>query len=81
MTWMNNIHRQSASYCFEQKNLNATVSCFSDGISSITCFLFVMQAAGRHESLTAMNMERKAKLKQEYQREGEAAIALTEKAQ
>lgn len=40
-----------------------------------------MQAAGRHESLTSVNMEKKARWKEELQREKEAALALSEKAQ
>lgn len=39
------------------------------------------QAAGRHESLTSVNMEKKARWKEEVQREKEAALALSEKAQ
>ncbi|XP_071341247.1 protein FAM162B [Trachinotus anak] len=48
------------------------------------CLLMVIlgkRAAGRHESLTAINMERKAKWRQESQKEGEAAVVLSEKAQ
>ncbi|KAG7224907.1 hypothetical protein INR49_014823 [Caranx melampygus] len=53
-------------------------------VTVAACLVMVIlgkRAAGRHESLTAINMEKKAKLKQEFQREAEAAIALTEKAQ
>lgn len=41
----------------------------------------VWQAAGRHESLTGQNMEKKARWKEELQREKEAAVTLSEKAQ
>lgn len=39
------------------------------------------KAAGRHESLTAQNMERKARWREEARKEREAAAALSEKAQ
>ncbi|KAM6970932.1 protein FAM162B [Tautogolabrus adspersus] len=39
------------------------------------------RAAGRHESLTGQNMEKKARWKEELQKEKEAALALSEKAQ
>ncbi|XP_037133396.1 protein FAM162B isoform X1 [Syngnathus acus] len=48
------------------------------------CLLMVLlgkQAAGRNESLTGQNMERKAKWKEELQREQESTIALPDKAQ
>uniref|UniRef100_A0A3Q3WKE5 Family with sequence similarity 162 member A n=1 Tax=Mola mola TaxID=94237 RepID=A0A3Q3WKE5_MOLML len=48
------------------------------------CLLMVFlgkRAAGRHESLTGQNMERKAKWKEELQNQKEAAVALSEKAQ
>lgn len=48
------------------------------------CFLMVYlgkRAAGRNESLTGQNMEKKARWREELQREKEAAIALSEKAQ
>lgn len=47
------------------------------------CFvsLYLWQAAGRHESLIGQNMEKKARWKEELQKEKEAALALPEKAQ
>ncbi|XP_034415730.1 protein FAM162B [Cyclopterus lumpus] len=48
------------------------------------CLLMVFQgkkAVGRHESLTSQNLEKKARWREELQREKEAAIALSEKAQ
>jgi len=48
------------------------------------CLLMVVlgkRAAGRHESLTGQNMEKKAKWREELQREREAAAALSGKAQ
>ncbi|XP_061522934.1 protein FAM162B isoform X1 [Phycodurus eques] len=48
------------------------------------CLLMVLlgkRAAGRNESLTGQNMERKAKWKEELQREQEGAVALPGKAQ
>ncbi|KAK1885222.1 Protein FAM162B [Dissostichus eleginoides] len=39
------------------------------------------RAAGRNESLTVQNMEKKARWREEMQREKEAALALSEKAQ
>ncbi|KAF1373040.1 hypothetical protein PFLUV_G00256210 [Perca fluviatilis] len=48
------------------------------------CLLMVFlgkRAVGRHESLTGQNMEKKARWREELQREKEAAIALSEKAQ
>lgn len=48
------------------------------------CMLMVFlgkRAAGRHESLTGQNMEKKARWREELQREREAAAALSEKAQ
>lgn len=49
------------------------------------CLLMVFlgkRAAGRHESLTGQNMEKKARWREEMQREKEAALALAaEKAQ
>lgn len=41
----------------------------------------VWQAAGRHESLTGQNMEKKARWREELQREKEAAVTLSDKAQ
>lgn len=43
--------------------------------------LTVWQAVGRHESLTGQNMEKKARWKEELQKEKEAAVALSERAQ
>lgn len=43
--------------------------------------LTVWQAAGRHESLTGQNMEKKARWKEELQKEKEEAVVLSEKAQ
>lgn len=43
--------------------------------------MFASQAAGRHESLTSINMEKKAKWREEARREREAAAALADKAQ
>ena len=48
-------------------------------INIILCIL--LQAAGRHESLTGQNMEKKAKWREELQREREASLSLSEKAQ
>lgn len=48
------------------------------------CLLMVFlgkRAAGRHESLTGQNMEKKAKWREELQREREASLSLSEKAQ
>lgn len=48
------------------------------------CLLMVLlgkQAVGRHESLTSQNMEKKAKWREEIQKEREAAVALSDKAQ
>lgn len=39
------------------------------------------QAAGRNESLTNQNMEKKARWREEVQRETEAKLAMSEKAQ
>ncbi|KAJ4925072.1 hypothetical protein JOQ06_017810 [Pogonophryne albipinna] len=39
------------------------------------------RAAGRNESLTVQNLEKKARWREEIQREKEAAVALSEKAQ
>lgn len=39
------------------------------------------QAAGRHESLTGQNMEKKAKWKDDLQKDGDSTIVLSEKAQ
>ncbi|KAG8009476.1 hypothetical protein GBF38_017784, partial [Nibea albiflora] len=47
-----------------------------------SCLVMVIlgkRAAGRHESLTGQNMERKARWREEGQREREAALALSEK--
>ncbi|XP_034717632.1 protein FAM162B isoform X2 [Etheostoma cragini] len=49
-----------------------------------SCLLMVFlgkRAVGRHESLTGQNMEKKARWREELQREKEAALALSEKAQ
>lgn len=48
------------------------------------CLLMVLlgkQAAGRHESLTGQNMEKKAKWREELQKEKDAALALSSKTQ
>ncbi|XP_044031699.1 protein FAM162B [Siniperca chuatsi] len=48
------------------------------------CLLMVFlgkRAAGRHESLTSQNMEKKARWREELQKEKEAAVALADKAQ
>merc|ERR1712002_182388 len=48
------------------------------------CLLMVFlgkRAAGRHESLTGQNMEKKAKWREEIQKEREATVSLSEKAQ
>jgi len=48
------------------------------------CLMMVFlgkRAAGRHESLTGQNMEKKAKWREELQREREASLSLSEKAQ
>ncbi|XP_075936282.1 protein FAM162B [Anarhichas minor] len=48
------------------------------------CLMMVFlgkRSVGRHESLTAQNMEKKARWKEELQREKEAALVLSEKAQ
>ncbi|XP_041670478.1 protein FAM162B [Cheilinus undulatus] len=48
------------------------------------CLLMVFlgkRAASRHESLTGQNMEKKARWREEVQREKEAALALSQKAQ
>ncbi|XP_038584398.1 protein FAM162B [Micropterus salmoides] len=39
------------------------------------------RAVGRHESLTGQNLEKKAKWREELQKEKDAAVALAEKAQ
>lgn len=44
-------------------------------------FVLVLQAARRHESLAGQNMERKAKWKEEGEKEKDAAVALSQKAQ
>lgn len=49
-------------------------------ILSVIC-LILSQAVGRHESLTGQNMEKKARWREEVQKEREAALALSEKAQ
>lgn len=41
----------------------------------------LLQAAGRNESLVGQNMEKKARWREEFQKEREAAVALSEKAQ
>lgn len=49
-----------------------------------SCLVMVFlgkRAAGRQESLTGQNMEKKARWREELQREKEAAVALSEKAQ
>lgn len=49
-----------------------------------TCLIMVYrgkQAVGRHESLTSQNMAKKARWREELQREKEAALALSAKAQ
>ncbi|CAJ1082136.1 protein FAM162B-like [Xyrichtys novacula] len=54
------------------------------GLTIVACMVMVFlgkQAASRHESLTGQNMEKKARWRQEVQREKEAALALSEKAQ
>lgn len=48
------------------------------------CLLMIFlgkQAAGRNESLTNQNMEKKARWREEVQREREAKMAMSEKAQ
>nr|XP_057916131.1 protein FAM162B isoform X1 [Doryrhamphus excisus] len=48
------------------------------------CLLMVIlgkRAASRHESLTDQNMKKKAKWREDLQREQEAAVALSDKAQ
>ncbi|XP_037612754.1 protein FAM162B isoform X2 [Sebastes umbrosus] len=50
----------------------------------VACLITVFmgkRAAGRHESLTGQNMEKKARWREELQREKEAAVALSAKAQ
>lgn len=50
------------------------------GATLAGCLLMVIsgkQAAGRHESLTGQNMEKKAKWREDYQRQREAAAATT----
>ncbi|XP_073344275.1 protein FAM162B [Pagrus major] len=50
----------------------------------MACMVMVImgkRAAGRHESLTKQNMEKKARWREEMVREREAAAALSEKAQ
>ncbi|XP_036934769.1 protein FAM162B [Acanthopagrus latus] len=48
------------------------------------CMVMVImgkRAAGRHESLTKQNMEKKTRWREELEKEREAAVALSEKAQ
>ncbi|XP_058478882.1 protein FAM162B [Solea solea] len=50
----------------------------------VACVVMAIQgkrAAGRNETLMVINMEKKAKWKEEYNKDVEAAIALPEKAQ
>ncbi|XP_051266567.1 protein FAM162B [Dicentrarchus labrax] len=54
------------------------------GITIGSCLVMVIlgkRAAGRHESLTGQNMEKKAKWREELIKEREAALTLSEKAQ
>ncbi|XP_034056364.1 protein FAM162B [Gymnodraco acuticeps] len=53
-------------------------------IMIVACLITVIlgkRAAGRNESLTVQNMEKKARWREEVQREKEAAVAMSEKAQ
>ncbi|XP_071397949.1 protein FAM162B isoform X2 [Centroberyx affinis] len=60
-------------------------ACYGMMVTTIAaCLLMVFlgkRAAGRQESLTSQNMEKKARWKEEFQREREAAAAMSEKAQ
>ncbi|XP_071769878.1 protein FAM162B isoform X2 [Centroberyx gerrardi] len=60
-------------------------ACYGMMVTTIVaCLVMVFlgkRAAGRHESLTGQNMEKKARWKEELQREREAAAAMSEKAQ
>lgn len=54
------------------------------GLTIAACLLMVFlgkQAAGRNESLTNQNMEKKARWREEVQREREVKLAMSEKAQ
>lgn len=54
------------------------------GVTIAACLLMVFlgkRAAGRNESLTGQNMEKKARWREELQKEKEAALALSQKAQ
>lgn len=66
------------SFMYSRVNINIMWNIFQ--ILPVI-FLIVTQAAGRHESLTAQNMERKARWREEARKEREAAAALSEKAQ
>ncbi|XP_033964948.1 protein FAM162B [Pseudochaenichthys georgianus] len=50
-------------------------------VACVVTVILGKRAAGRHESLTSQNMEKKARWREELQREKEAAVALSEKAQ
>lgn len=54
------------------------------GLTIAACLLMIFlgkQAADRNESLTNQNMEKKARWREEVQREREAKLAMSEKAQ
>ncbi|XP_053198361.1 protein FAM162B [Scomber japonicus] len=54
------------------------------GLTIGACLFMIFlgkRAARRNESLTTQNMEKKAKWREEFQKEREAAVALSEKAQ
>ncbi|XP_029934744.1 protein FAM162B [Myripristis murdjan] len=59
--------------------------CYGMMVATImACLMMVIsgkRAAARHESLTKQNMEKKARWREELQREREAAAAMSEKAQ
>lgn len=59
--------------------MSLSLMYFRMNINITTCVS--LQAAGRNESLTGQNMEKKAKWREEAQKEREAALALSEKAQ
>ncbi|XP_040921333.1 protein FAM162B [Toxotes jaculatrix] len=54
------------------------------GVTIGACVIMVIlgkRAAGRHESLTTLNMEKKAKWREALQKEGEPVVSLSGKAQ
>ncbi|KAF3836556.1 hypothetical protein F7725_029114 [Dissostichus mawsoni] len=61
------------------RNKARVKACYA--MMAVTIGACLITAAGRNESLTVQNMEKKARWREEMQREKEAALALTEKAQ